>query len=560
MALSSRTHSHTSTPALANDARFLLKLLAQFAPSSPLARFLLQSRKLALGKSGLKALGKLPFSAFKESDEIHLKSSSKKNRCRATLPNVFLGLDDEAIRQFLRAARDPKFLRTSLLDKVFYPTNKHFTISRIGRLFEAVVGDHHPSVLIRIANFRGIPARWPEKLLPNGGEWVLHPISSAAGSKPHKGSIFPFARRVCRDFRNWARDPSKLSKFDFLEPPEDLSPNEASAYQILREIVRLQENTGKKPISPTSLAKYLLNALDILESKEKRGKLAKATAPSKEALRRIKAACTSLKYERVDGYYTLAKAVERKLKLNLVPIRFLEETVFSKRPLVKDIAKSTSHVILLIDLFTGRRVSDFADVKFSDFSQHLGLLDLTISATKVRSMRGIKLPQHRLLPPPAFEYVKEWATEVLKQHSGNPQITLYELITGQSRTVGTPKDVASEALDRALVKSLNGDLTRLHVLRYSFGTWAPIAATLCWHPDLMIHPRIAPWVKDSLFFSDPQMVQWRDLSSSPTGDPFDVISRILGHTSTGELQRDYCISWTILADISAILVDHVQQF
>jgi hypothetical protein len=243
----------------------------------------------------------------------------------------------------------------------------------------------------------------------------------------------------------------------------------------------------------------------------------------------------------------------RELELNLVPMRFLEALVFSNLPAVSDLSRSTAHVILLIDIYTGRRIADFADTILGDIIEYFNLLDLTITSTKVQSMRMGKLPLHRLFPLPAMAYIRNWLRALVAADCYRADITIFELITGNKRILRTSKEVTAQELDRSLVKALDGDMTRMHLFRYTFATWAPIAAMLSWHQNLRTHPIIAPWVRDSYFFSDTQMAQWQALSVSPTADPFTTVSCILGHTNTDELQRDYFMAWHLMAQLTAIL-------
>lgn len=553
MEISSRYHSYTSTLPLQRKARRLLVRLRAGADHLPLARFLLKIRLLPLGRPGILALGRLTLSELTRAEILSLKSSSKTRKDTVALPNVFRGLEQDAVRQFLKAARDPGYLRKVFLEELGIPTNKHFSLSRLGRLFEAVVGDFHSSVLIRIYNFRGPPARWPSELLPEGGDWVAKVAAPPSPILVKRRIIFPFIRRVCCDFRNWSGQsdhPSRTKVFTFPVAPKTLSVQEALAYRILLEIVRLRIKSGT-PKSDTSLAKYLSLGLSILQSEAGGRKYPKITKVLLEAERRVLAARISLGLPNTKVRPHSKKVAPRVLELNLIPIRFLEKLVFSDPPAVEDTPRSTIQAILLIDLFTGRRISDFADATLADFSRHFGLLDLTISSTKVRSTRGIKLPQHRLLPPPALSYVNAWLNEIVKKYRSNLGITLFELVTGTPRIVGSPKGAASQTLDNALIRSLGGDLSRIHIFRYAYGTWGAVAAVLAWQQELREHPMIAPWVRDSWFFSDGQMEQWKELIGSSTADPILVVSQVLGHINTGELQRDYCIAWVLLAAISA---------
>jgi hypothetical protein len=216
-----------------------------------------------------------------------------------------------------------------------------------------------------------------------------------------------------------------------------------------------------------------------------------------------------------------------------------------------NLGPATCRILLLEEHFTGRRTSDFGDVTLGEFSTIADSTDLTIRRTKVRSIRDLHLPQHRLLPKRAYDYILKWLLFARQKYSETT--TLCEVITGEPWIIGAPLEDVRKRLEPHLIPHLGGKLSRLHVLRYAFGTWAPVAALLACHPDLLRHPEIRVWTGGSYFFRAKQLAAWRDLMGSPLASILTAPEHILGHTSVRELREDYCISWHLLMLIHALI-------
>lgn len=550
MAVSSRYHAFSSPDDIRRQTSALFHRLEMGRKSSPFLGFLEKIRLLPLGRPGILALGRLTFVELSTQDTLTLLRDRKSKGPRIVIPNVFHGHDPRGIRQFLRAAKDPSYLQKLLLREAGFAVAGNFTISTLGRLFEALPVATHSPLLIRICNWRGSGVRWPSEILPDGGE-VVAPCRSAEQSKGAKRKRSPI-RNVIRAFRTAARNSPYGEKailrinFESLNI-EGLSAEESEAYRIVREMDLMRMET-RVPRSNDSFAIYLQEALNLIEAGQKGSKL-EATQPRREAYRLIVRARMRLQLP-VESAFTITKSTAVKLRLNLLPVRFIEDMVYTNLPDATQSQDALSRVLVIIALSTGRRASDFAGLTMAHFSAILHLTDLTIPDTKTFTVTDLKLPLHRLIPPSLQPYLARVIEQLVLRY--DPKTTIYEILTGGKGQATDGKNKMTAIISAAEAESLDNQITRTHTFRYVFGAWAPVVATLAWTPELCDDPRIRPWVEGSHFFCSEMMEVWRKLTVSATADPFVPVSQILGQTSTAELQRVYCVSWTLLLEIAVI--------
>jgi len=549
-----RYQAFSSPDGLREQAVILFDRIRLGREMSPFLDFLWKIRLLPLGRPGLLALGRLTLHDFVTTDVLTLSRKSRTGRIsRINVPNVFRDHEPVGIRSFLRAARDPAHLRDLLLREARLPLSPTFSFSTLGRLYESLPAASHSGLLIRICNFRGEPVRWPASMHPNGGDIIARQAetSQTLGSKKRRRTAWlRSVRKVVRGFRTFARNAPRgdsVAGLEYVFPTLDgISNEEREDYQIILEIVKIRNETGT-PRSPASLSKYLHDAIDLLTAQHNHQKLS-PTKSRRQAERLITTARQRLKLS--PGHRaTHLGAPPSKLKLNLVPVRFLEQTVLESLPDPTDLRRSLGRLLVIIALFTGRRASDYADATVGHFRASFGFLDLNIPSTKSASVKGLNLPLHQLIPPDLHGFLHSVTNALVRSYQ--PETTLYEILTGKPLKVGCGKEAARE-ISAAEAESLDNTITRTHTFRYAFATWAPIAAILAWNQDLLSDPRIHPWVNDSHFFSLAMLAEWRDLTGSRTADPFVVVSQLLGHTSTSELQRTYCVSWLVQLQIAVV--------
>jgi len=554
--VTARYHAFSSPVTCREEAQFLFDSIKSRKAASSFLRFLEKIRLLPLGRPGVLALGRLKFDEILSNEFLTLRRRERSKAWRQVLvPNVFRGHDPRGIRKFLKAARDPKVLRRLLLQEAGFPSPETFSLSTLGRLYESLPAETHSPLLIRICNFRGTVVRWPAKNLPEGGDIVAAGADLPSERDHHRNRRNRRTNRVrkaIRGFRTAIRhasdhgDPDALPHYVFPHL-EGLSSEEAQAYHVIKEMVAIKNETGV-PRSHDALSKYLHDAIDLLEA-EQTGSSLRPTKPRIHVQRLIQSARKRLGQPSGCGAIK-AGHVTRKVQLNLVPLRFLESLVLRNLPDPLDLPLALGRLLVIIALSTGRRASDFADTTVGHFSLFSNLLDLTILQTKTASVTRIQLPLHRLIPPSLRPYAAQVINALATAYA--TETTLYEVLTGKKRRIGSGKSKAAHCISSAESESLDDEITRTHTFRYAFGTWAPVAAILAWQPDLCSHPRIQPWVEGSAFFGPEMLAEWRHLTGSATADPFITVSRILGHTSSGELLHSYCTSWVIQLQIAAI--------
>jgi len=549
MEVSSRHHGFSSPDDFRRQAADLFHRLEVGKETSSFLGFLEKIRLLPLGRPGVCALARLTFEKLSSHDTLTLRRVQKPKSPRIVIPNVFRGHDPMGIRQFLRVAKDPAHLQKLLLLEAGFVVAGNFTISTLGRLYEALPVPTHSPLLIRICNWRGCSVRWPAEMLLDGGEVIApHSGKQSKGAKRKRSRI----RAVIRAFRTAGRNSScgggPKSGADFEFPDlEGLSADESETYVIIREIVRTRQKT-RLPRRDSSFANYLHQAVDLIEAEQKGFKLG-STPPRRQAHRLINEARERLKLP-TPSTSVISAPVEVKIRLNLVPIRFIEDLVYTDLPAATETREALARLLVIISLATGRRASDFSGLTLAHFSAVLHFTDLTIPHTKVATVTSLPLPLHRLIPQPIRPYVARVIEQLaLRYEKGT---TIYEILSGGSGRATDGKDKITAKISAAEAESLDNEVSRSHTHRYAFGAWAPVAATLAWTPELRDDPRIRPWVEGSHFFCPHMLEEWRKLTGSAASDPFDAVSRILGHTSTSELQRVYCVSWTILLEIAVI--------
>lgn len=558
--VSSRYGSFSSNQEIREQAAFLFHRISILRSGSPFLSFLHRIRLLPLGRCGLLALSRIEVKRFLSHKHLILRRMQKIKRWRdIIIPNVFLDLSPEGIRQFRRAARDSAFLRDILLNEAGFAVPPAFSFSTLGRLYESMPTITHSPLHIRICNFHEPFVRWPCHYLDAGGP-IICETNRTIVNKPLKKRRRKWFRiqMVIKGFRTAIRNAS-INKDTIMEIHyefpvlEGLSSDEAEAYSIIQEIVKIQKET-KTPKQMTSLSKYLHDAFHILLAEKRKCKL-KQNQANRHAQRLIIKARNRLNLVS-DCEVIRETDVANKIHLNLVPQRFLEQILANNLPELSDIKLAFSRALAVIFYSTGRRSSDFADVTVGHFSQVLEMRDLTIPNTKSALVKNLHLPLHRLLIPSLRPYVMSVIRTVSEEYSSDT--TCSEILSGVKRRIHTDKDQASMIIRAGVVRSLDHKwITRSHTFRYAFGTWAPVAAILAWHQELCSHPLINPWVRDSDFFSPEMLNQWRDLTGSPAADPLKVVSRILGHSNPRELQGTYCVSWTIQLQLAAIIAAKV---
>ena len=590
--VSTRYQSHTSTPELVDAGVMLWDAIEEYRDSSALAGFLFRLRLLPLGKPGIAALCSLEITDFGGTEWLHLSSAMPRHATSEyviTIPNVFACLPAEAIRDFLRAGRDPEFLRDQCSIKLRCPLPRRFSMSTLARLYEARLSPHHTPLLIRIANFRGEDARWPVEMLLEGKTWIVpatpsappaeaegsdvalgfkeltlpaevEGLTAASGNKDSTDTLEPGRKHrpylhteavICA-YRTWADDPPEGSNFEFPEPDERLMKRrrDLTAYRILREIVRLEAKPGQ-PL-PASLARYFRDFFTVLSAEAKRKAPPRVSTTMKQMHRLIEEARASLKMPCVKskGLFSGSPA-PRLLKLYLVPFRVLESLILGNPPVLTDVRAVTAYVLQMIDLYSGRRLSDFAATSFRDIVRSGNAMDFTLTKTKTTSSRGIHLPLHRLLPAQCQPILTAWWQMV--QDPAFAGITPYEVVTGTA-----PSRDSTHVRCRLAEAFQTLDLVtfaRHHQIRYAFASWAPIAVELARSPWLSRHPKLEPWIRDSAFFSEEQLAQWTEILGSQTASAFRAIACILGHSSTHELEVDYCITWSMLMLIASLRIE-----
>lgn len=540
----------------------LFKRLQEVQQSCPLAQFLCKLRLLPLGRTAILSLGRLTANAFKAED-LHLppiKRKNSKRRSPAIIPNVFRELPVSAIREFLRACKDSGFFRSKLL-AIGCPVDTRFGIRTFARLAESLLYDYENNTLIEIANFRGLAPRWPAEILSTGGACFtsLHRQDAVSPKGTLRKRIsskrpLPVADRFAKSYRTAVRDRSQIDGdefFYFPEMPVEIAHKDREACLILKELFKLRAETNQ-PRSDTAFSKYLQQVVFVLSHESKRKRIRRIGPETKQALRLIKAVRMRLKMEPASPNLAHGNALKKPLlNLNLIPIRFVEKMLLDRLPDPANTPISTGRVILLEALFSGRRISDFGEITLGSFQDFCDVSDMTLRRTKIHSVRMLPIPQSRLLPKIVNDYVADWHAYALVRYS--KETTLFEIITGNRRVVGSPLESVRTALDPYLIAQTNNSMTRLHLLRYTFGTWSPVAALLAWYPHLTSHSSLHPWTKDSLFFSDSQLEAWRELTACPLASVLEAPRKLLAHTSERELRQTYCISWHLQMLIHALI-------
>ena len=547
MATSIRNYALTTNPILERDARELFNVISKHRKNDPLAASLYCVRALPLGRPGIIALARVKQSSFL-SDEFLLLPHPRKRGCAIPLPNVFRDLDVSAIRDFLKVARDPSYFRFRLRE-MGYLTPAIFSWNRFARLVEAIQFDYGDNILLQVYNFR-VSARWPD-LCTNETETQAAKKEASSSPSPKRIRLkFQRVRRICLDYRKAIRRSSEVDgPLNFLFPdaaPKDLGLGEGDVYRIIRHIF---EENNRDQVSPVSLCSYLRCALKILEADSSHRAISD-TPPFRQAHRLIAKAVETLDIPIVEPPRWKKVPRENEQPLNLPTPRLLEQMIFRTRVPVTDIRAATASVGLHISLFTGRRSSDWADVRLGGFAGFLGVDELTIPTTKVKRVRNIRLPLLRLLPTDSLAYVREWHAHLIVRLSENT--TLFELVTGEKRRVGSLKNNVRDRWVSSIQSATGLELTRLHQFRHAFATWALVAILLARHPHLAKMKPVAALIEGATFFSAAQLANWRELSRE-LEDPLNIVCRVLGHTSPHELIHSYAVAWPLLAQMRAEL-------
>jgi hypothetical protein len=546
-----------------------MPLLEKGAAKSPFAQFVLRIRQLPFGVPAITALARLSKGDLQTAEYLRLASTSNRHRNTGygvIAPNIFADLPFEAHSQFLRAGRDPKYLRRLLRYEIGYLPKRRFNLRSLARLIESVAHDYHSPTLLRIYNFRRPDARWPVKIstAPDIG-WIAETNPDDPQprvSQTRRKTTFRYTNYLIRLFRRWTRS-AHLSgaTFNFSQfiraLPRNVDADDRQACAVIEEVVRHQRQTGK-PHSLVSLSRYLRDLPRLLRA-ERAGGSFKAGGPMRQLYRLVKAARARLGMHCVPRSSKLFSGVPpRRLELNLVPFARLEHDLLgTEAPPLDDLPAATSYVVLAIDVWTGRRSSDFALVRVRDLLEEEAAVDLTLPATKTRSAKNVRLPLHRLLPERILTYVRQWRVNIVTAFRGDA--TLYEIITGYPPPHGLDKDAVRSGLIAAFKRIFGIDHTRYHQARYAFASWAPVAIALSREPELLNEPFLAPWLEGSEFFSEQQLANWRSLVGSISGDSFALIASILSHVSAHELETDYCIAWPMLARINAAFAARAQE-
>jgi len=566
--LSGHGSAFSSSERLREDGALLWRAVETALDTSLLAQFLWRLRRLPLGRPGITALARLNADEFRASEWLRLPSPMRRHKrmgYQATIPNVFADISPVAHKTFLRAARNPKCLRQILISEMKFCCDLRFTMATLARIIEACVYEDHDPVLVRICNFRGLDARWPAELLPDGDSWIAHAHVPAKKTPKRRENRLPMAERMVREFRSWAGNATgkDTAPHELHQPDSNLAqtdPVDWEACQIVRAIAKNAKATGR-PSGMGSLARYLRDVLAVLKL-ERRGRRAQRLTPTlKEAHRLVRQAREQLDLPSTnsDGSLFRGPSAPRVLKLNLVPFRVLESLVTGACPCIEESAASTAHVMQLVDLYTGRRLSDFALTTLGDLDDEPAAADFALPRTKSKRARNIRLPVHRLLPATARAYFSRWFQEMRRRIAKGDfteRTTLFEVVTGNPPPV--VKDCVRDRLIQAFRTAGEERLTRYHQFRYAFASSAPVAIELARQPWLASHPLIAPWIVGSDFFSEAQLTNWAALLGSRTASAFGVLRTILGHTAETELEMDYCVSWPLLVLISALRVERRQ--
>ncbi|MEP6668742.1 MAG: hypothetical protein ABJF10_06290 [Chthoniobacter sp.] len=558
-----RRHGHSTNSKLLADGIYLLEAI-QWCRDEPLASFLSRLRLLPLGVPGITALAALDPSAFIGADWLLIPSLMKRHQKSGysiRVPNVFKGLDADAIQDFLRAAKDPAVLRKLLMAELQYYVSPDFSMRSLARLFEARLHECHSPLLIRVCNFRGQNARWPMAMLEGGTSWICSEVKLDADPAPRcpkgRASLYHQTRFLVRRFRKWAGKKDPGVKFTVSAPNPKLRRDDSqdwSAYELVTEIIRMNTGSGHSG-NHSSLARYLREIPRVLAAERKKAKPTRVSQPMKEAHRLMAAARTKLSTSvnaatkgNASSKLFAGPPPERELKLNLIPFGALETMLLHSPATETDLQALTAFVIHLVDVYSGRRLSDFASTALRDIVIVDGATDFTIVATKNTHAPPIHLPLHKLVPAEWQPLVRTWYAASQAAHP--EEMTPYELLTGYPPPP-TRDDVRAK-LNTAFKKLNFVHLDRHHQVRYAFASWAVVAVELARDPWLLDDSRIQAWIGDSPFFAPAHLAHWLELLGSRTNGAFDLVARILGHSSTDELQVDYCISWPILILISSL--------
>ena len=335
-----------------------------------------------------------------------------------------------------------------------------------------------------------------------------------------------------------------MDVFEF-PPPVSLPKREQGIYQLLLEIVRLCKEE-RRPHSENSLAKYLREAVAIFDSKIARKSL-DVTKPRLQTEKLIHKAQRRVGVPQTR--FRFRKPHRDSGKMNLVPMEFFEQIISKNLPAPGSSNNALAKLLVIISLYTGRRSSDFADVKIRNFSVTDQFFELTIPTTKSKAVKKIRLPLHRLIVPSLREYSRQ--TIQLLTENFSPDQSIHEIFTGKTLKSGVGRPDSSKIREFEAA-SIGHEIQRTHAFRHAFATWAPVAAMLAWNSDICCHPDIFPWVGGSEFFCPEMLAEWRKMTAFPAADPFPVIAQILGHTSPRELQSTYCVSWPVQLRIAAI--------
>jgi integrase len=522
------------------EARAFFLFLRQH-PENALAIFLDRIGSLPLGKNGLIALGAVPQEEFKlESIRLQEKSLGGKRRksdYAVYLPNVFIDLPSDSISAFIQAARNPQYLRETI-SALGYPLPRRFGFPTLGRWFEALLGGFPDQVLVRLYNFRGERANWGKS------KTLQKPSTSKALSK--RKSCLPETTRVVRLYGEAVNKvgtecPRLIFEFPSVYPR---SMADSNGIKIIREMFNERKRTGR-PRSHSSFRRYLRGSILILS--QPAGEVI-TQVPEKQAWRWVKRAAQTLNIalpvRRTAGRKKSSyQAIQRMSQCEELAMRDME----NDRTLEHYVAR----VILLTMVFSGCRISSFALMRLSDFTELLTndsshpppQCELTIEYTKVKAVRKVRLPLHRLLPPAALLAIHRMIN-ALSRTAGQPD-SVFEFLTGKQWNHGTDLENARKPIWNALLRIFPWIPSHTHMFRHSFASWAPIAALLAYAPHARKHPLLVELLKDSWLLSEEQSKNWQFLLGRKGADILGCVSTLTGHTSPAELEKGYCCTWEL---------------
>ncbi len=526
----------TSNPSLLSEARGIFDRIAIVAVRDPLADLLNRIRLTPLGKAGLEALVRVPVRELREESSLVL-AHPLHQRWQVFLPNVFQGVSPQAVADFLLSVSKPAFLRLRLNRMGCLLRDREFDWRRLTRLAEALLIDYKDGPLIRVFNFQ-VAARWPSRM--EGEEKRVDVPILAKRPIRRFGSRFPWVQAECLRLRREDRRSSRLDGaryFDFAPAPDSLPPEERQAYE------RFQYIAKHTAVSASSLGVYLSSALRILDAEGKKivprtPLLAQAFRLLKRASKALGLPCPKVKWKKVFAH--------EMPPVDLPLPSELEGMILSTRCPVSDLVRATARVILIIGLFTGRRSSDWAEVTLGEFSGLLLINDLCIPSTKSRVAKDIPLPLSRLIPSTLLEFVREWHAAASSKYPESA--TVFEILTGIPRRKGGSKSDVRDDFVLKIEEVTGFKLSRLHLLRHAFTSWAVIACLLARHPSLAALPSVARLTQGALFFSENQLENWRWLVPS-LANPLISIGLCLGHATPTITVERYLTTWQTLAEM-----------